>query len=73
MEELTYTDQYGNEFMVNITGKTVHGIYTYADTAYADSIVNIDTWKSKTNGVFVHCPASDVQKTYKALKKYAVI
>lgn len=53
MEELTYTDRNGNEFMVNMNGKKVSGIYTYADTAYNDSVLNVDSWKPYSNRVFV--------------------
>lgn len=71
MEELTYTDRNGNEFMVNMNGNQCEGVYTYADTAYGDSVVNVDRWKSKSNGVFIHCPYTYVAKTFKILKAKA--
>lgn len=71
MEELTYTDRNGNEFMVNIANNKVEGIYTYADTAYGDSVVSVDKWTSKSNGVFIHCPTTSVNIIYRHLKSKA--
>ena len=71
MEELIYTDRNGNEFMVNMNGKKVSDIYTYADTAYGDSVVNVDSWKPMNNRVFVHCPAELVSTVFNTLKNKA--
>lgn len=73
MEELIYTDRNGNEFMVNMNGKKVSGIYTYADTAYNDSVLNVDSWKPYNNRVFVHCPNDDVAKAFKILQTKAIL
>lgn len=72
MTEITYTDGNGNDFMVNMDGKKITGLYTYAETSYGDSCINVDDWRPRTNRVFIHCPAADIKKKFAALKLDAI-